>query len=149
MAICETPDFTFPMCMDIFYPIVEQAVYGNVKKQWIHDRTVICSLSTSGSALKEEITPNIQITQELVVVGRLKTDIRVSSNSANNSITNIIVSNVKDRYGNVVYGETSGPRSGKATIFEVATMEPFMGPFGSVEYFKIVLRRSENQAVDI
>ncbi len=65
MAICETPDFTFPMCMDIFYPIVEQAVYGNVKKQWIHDRTVTCSLSTAGSALKEDVTPNIQIKQRV------------------------------------------------------------------------------------
>jgi hypothetical protein len=149
MAICETPDFTFPMCMDIFYPIVEQAVYGNVKKQWMHDRTVVCSVSTSGSALKEDITPNINIKQELVIVGRLKTDIRISSRESNNSVTNIIVSNIKDKSGQSVYNETSGPRAGKPTIFEVATLEPFVGPFGKVEYYKIVLRRSENQAVDI
>ncbi len=148
-AVCETLDFAFPMCMDVFYPIVEQAVYGNVKKQWVHDRTAACSVAPAGSALKEDITPNINIKQELIIMGRLKTDIRVSSKSLNNSVTNIIVSNIKDRSGNSIYNETSGPRSGKATIFEVATLEPFVGPFGSVEYYKIVLRRSENQAVDI
>lgn len=149
MAICETPSFTFPMCIDVFYPIVDQGVYGNVKKQWIHDRTAVCSVAPAGSALKEDITPNINIKQELVIMGRLKTDIRVSSKDSNNSITNIIVSNIKDKAGNSIYNETSGPRSGKATIFEVATLEPFVGPFGSIEYYKIVLRRSENQAVDI
>jgi hypothetical protein len=149
MPICETPDFTFPMCMDVFYPIVDQGIYGNVKKQWVHDRTVVCSVAPAGSAFKEEVTPNINIKQELIILGRLKTDIRVSSKDANNSITNIIVSNIKDNAGNSIYNETSGPRVGKSTIFEVATMEPFVGPFGRVDYYKIVLRRSENQAVDI
>jgi hypothetical protein len=149
MAICEVTDFTFPMCMDVFYPIVEQEVYGNLKKQWVHDRTAVCSVAPAGSAFKEDITPNINIKQELVVMGRLKTDIRVSSKDSNNSMTNIIVSNIKDNAGNSIYKETSGPRSGKATIFEVATLEPFVGPFGGIEYYKIILRRSENQAVDI
>lgn len=149
MPICEAPDFTFPMCMDIFYPIVDQGVYGNVKKQWVHDRTVVASVAPAGSAFKEDVTPNINIKQELVIMGRLKTDIRISSKDNNNSITNIIVSNIKDKSGNTIYNETSGPRSGKSTIFEVATLEPFVGPFGKVDYYKIVLRRSENQAVEI
>lgn len=149
MAICETPDFIFPMCMDIFYPVVEQGAYGNVKKQWIHDRTVVCSVAPAGSAFKEEVTPNVNITKELIILGRLKTDIRISSKDAKNAITNIVVSNIKDKNQNLIYTETSGPRSGKPTIFEVATLEPFTGPFGSVEYYKIVLRRSENQATDI
>lgn len=149
MAICETPDFNYPMCADIFYPIVEQAIYGNVKKQWVHDRTVATSLASAGSAMSEDVKPNQNITQEFVIVGRLKTDIRVSSKGERNSITNIVVSNIKDRHGNSVYNETAGPRSGKSTIFEVASLEPFVGPFGAVDYYKIVLRRSENQGTDI
>jgi hypothetical protein len=137
------------MQADIFYPSVEQGAYGNIKKQWMHDRTIVCLLAPAGSAFKEEVTPNVNITKEAVLLGRLKTDIRISSKDARNSITNIIVSNIKDRNCNPIYMETSGPRSGKSTIFEVATLEPFTGPFGNVEYYKIVLRRSENQATDI
>jgi hypothetical protein len=137
------------MQADIFYPFVEQGVYGNVKKTWTHDRTMVTSLATPGSAFKEEITPNVNITQESLLFGRIKSDIRVSSRGENNSITNILVSNIKDKSGNEIYKETAGPRAGKSTIFEVATVEPFTGPFGSVEYYKIVLRRSENQASDI
>lgn len=149
MTICETTDFTFPMCADVFYPIIEQGSLGNIKKQWIHDRTIACSITPAGSAFKEEVTPNVNITQESILLGRLRTDIRISSKDANNAITNIIVSNIKDRSSNQVYIETSGPRAGRATIFEVATIEPFIGPFGSVEYYKVVLRRSENQAADV
>jgi hypothetical protein len=59
------------------------------------------------------------------------------------------VTNIKDRNLNEVFLETAGPRAGRSTLFEVATVEPFMGPFGSVEYYKVVVRRSENQAADL
>ena len=83
------------------------------------------------------------------MLGRAKTDIRFSTNKNQNSITNVIVTNIKDKDLNEIYVETAGPRAGKSTLFEVATVEPFTGPFGSVEYYRIVLRRSENQAADL
>ena len=149
MIVCEQPDIIFPLCIDVFYPIVEQGAYGNVKKQWIHDRTIACSLSPAGSSVGEDVKPNVNITQEKILVGRIKTDIRFSSRDSRNSMTNIVLSNVADKHGNKMYLETSGPRNGKGTIFELATIEPFTGPFGDVEYYRVVLRRSENQAVDI
>jgi hypothetical protein len=149
MAICETPDFVFPMQADIFYPIVEQGTYGNLKKQWILDRTVVCNLTPAGSAFGEDVKPNVNITQEGILMGRARTDVRISTQGSKNSITNVIITNIKDKFGNFVYLETSGPRAGKSTIFEVATNEPYMGPFGSVEHYGLVLRRSENQAVDL
>jgi hypothetical protein len=149
MTVYETTDFVFPMCADIFYPIVEQGSLGNIKKQWTHDRTIACSLSPAGTAFKEDVTPNVNISQSSMLLGRLRTDIRISSLGVNNAITNVIVTNIKDKNLNNIYMETSGPRTGKPTIFEVATVEPFTGPFGTVEYYKVILRRSENQAGDV
>jgi hypothetical protein len=147
--ICEGTDFIFPMQADIYYPIVEQGTYGNVKKNWIIDRTIACYLSPAGAGLKEEVVPNVNITQDKVLLGRSKTDLRISSLDASNSITNVIITNIKDKNCNPIYIETSGPRSGKSTIFEIASQDPITGPFGNVEYYKLVLRRSENQAVDV
>jgi hypothetical protein len=149
MAICESTDFVYPLLADIYYPIVDQAIYGNVKKQWILNKTIATNFNSVGSAGKEEITPNVNIVQESILIGRSRSDIRVSSEGNNNSITNIVITNIRDRFGNSIYNETSGPRNGKATIFELATVEPFVGPFGSTEYFKLIIRRSENQASDI
>lgn len=149
MACVENTDFMFPMEAEVYHPIVEQTAYGNVKKHWVFDRTVACSFSSTGAAGKEEVKPNVNITQDVLLVGRIKKDVRVSSSKVNNSITNIIVTNIKDKNCNPIYVETSGPRAGKSTIFEIASQEPYAGPFGGVEYYNIVLRRSENQAADL
>ena len=137
------------MLADVYYPIVDQGPYGNVQKTWIHDKTIACSFSSAGAAFKEDVKPNANITQDTIMLGRAKTDIRFSTNQDQNSITNVIVTNIKDKTLNEIYVETAGPRAGKSTLFEVATVEPYTGPFGSVEYYRIVLRRSENQAADL
>ena len=147
--ICESTDFMFPMQADIFYPVVEQGTYGNVKKTWIQDRTIAANFSAAGNAGKEEVKPNVNITQDTILIGRAKTDLRISSLDSRNSITNVLITNIKDRNCNEVYIETSGPRAGKSTIFEIATQDPFLGPFGNVEYYNLVIRRSENQAGDL
>ncbi len=149
MVICESTDFAFPMQADVYHPIVDQGAYGNVKKTWVLDRTIACSFASPSTALKEEVTPNVNIVQEKLLLGRCKSDIRISSIDSKNSITNVIVTNIKDKNCNEIYIETSGPRAGKSTIFEIAAQDPFTGPFGNVEYYKLVLRRSENQAVDV
>jgi hypothetical protein len=149
MACGDLTDFMFPMQADIYYPIVEQGSLGNVKKTWILDKSVAVSLTPAGSAFKEEVVPNVNITKENLLIGRVKKDVRISSRDANNAITNVIITNIKDKNCNPIYLETSGPRVGKSTIFEIAAQEPFTGPFGNVEYYRIVLRRSENQAVDV
>lgn len=149
MPTCESTSFTFPLLADIYYPIIEQTALGSIKKQWIHDKTLACSLTTAGSALAEDVKPNVNITKELILLGRIRSDIRFSSSDARNAVTNILVTNIRDTNGNEIYVETSGPRAGKSTLFEVATNEPFVNPFGSVEYYKVILRRSENQGTDV
>jgi hypothetical protein len=149
MDICETPDFMYPMLADVYYPIVDQGAFGNIEKQWILDKTIACSLNPAGQAFKEDVKPNVAIVQDFVLVGRVKTDLRISSQNSKNSITNVIVSNIKDKHGRPIYMETSGPRSGKPTIFEIATLEPYIGPFGDVDFYKLIIRRSENQAVNV
>ena len=146
---CEPTDFIYPMLADIYYPVVEQGPYGNVKKQWILDRSVACNFAPFGRAGKEEVTPNVNITKENILLGRTKTDLRVSSINARNSITNVLITNIRTSEETSIYLETSGQRDGKSTIYELATNEAIVGPFGNIEYYKVVLRRSENQSSDL
>lgn len=146
---CETTDFMYPMLADIYYPVVEQGAYGNLKKQWVLDRSITCNFSGAGDSASEEVTPNVNISKESVLLGRTKTDTRISSSNARNSITNILVTNIRTNQQNNIYMETSGSRDGKSTLYEIASNEPIVGPFGNVEYYKVVLRRSENQASDL
>jgi len=139
----------FPMLADIYYPITETTAYGNVKKTWVLDKTIACSFNEAGVSYKEDIKPDPDIKTDMLLLGRVKNDIRISSDNDKNAATNVLITNIRDAYGNPIYNETSGIRAGKSTLFEIATQAPFVNPFGSVEYQKVVLRRSENQGADV
>lgn len=149
MAYCETTDFMYPLLADVYYPIVEQSAYGSVKKQWILDKTVAIALNPAGRKFAQQVQTNANITIDNNLVGRVRVDILSSSDEQPVALTNILIADVRDSMGNIIYNESSGIRSGKSTIFEVATFTPIVGPFGSVEYYKIVVSRSDNQAADL
>jgi hypothetical protein len=145
--LCEEPDFIFPLYADVYYPIVTQGGYGEVKKNWVFDRTIICNATPVGGAGQEDIKPAEFLKYENKLVARSKTDLRVSSNENNQAVTNILITNIRTSNGEIIYKETAGVRSGRGTIFEIATLEPFLGPFNQIEYYKMVWRKTENQSV--
>lgn len=142
---CPGTDFMYPMLADVYYPIITQNAYGQPQKEWVFDRTVPLNATPVGGAGQEEIKPEVFLQYDNKLISRCKIDLRISSNLSNNAITNILVTNIRNSSGDVIYKETAGPRTGKGTMYEVATLEPFTGPFGKIEYYKILLRRSENQ----
>lgn len=150
MANCDKTDFMYPLLADVYYPIVDQAPgYGSITKNWVLDRSIACSFASASLKAKEDVKPEVNIVIDNSIVGRTRSDVTQTKKGEYVSMTNIIVTNIRDVNGNIIYNESSGPRVGKATLFEVATMNPSVGPFGGTEFFKLVLRRSENQAADI
>lgn len=147
MVDCETTDFIYPMKADIYYPIITQNNYGQANKEWVFDRTVVCNATTVGGAGDVELKPDVFLQYDGKLVARSKSDIRVSSNMSDNAISNILVTNIRSASDITLYRETAGPRSGRGTIYEVGTVEPFIGPFGEIEYYKMLWRRTENQTV--
>ena len=140
-------DFIYPMRADLYYPILTQTEYGQASKEWVFDRTIVLNATPVGGLSKEEISPAAFLQYENKLIGRVKKDPRISSNEVNNAITNILIANVRNGSDELIYKETAGPRSGRGTLYELGTVEPMTGPFGSVEYFKMLLRRTENQSV--
>jgi hypothetical protein len=147
--ICETTDFIYPLLADIYYPIVETGAYGNLKKQWVLDKTVACAFNAGGLKNKKDVGTEANINVDNSIMGRFRNDPTQSSTESLYSITNIVITNIRDKDGQLIYNESAGPRSGNSTLFEIATLNPIVGAFGKVEYYKVILRRSENQAVDL
>lgn len=143
----EVTDFMFPMYADIYYPIITQGGYGEIKKEWVYNRTIVCNAMPVGGAASEDIKPAEFLKYENQLIARSKTDIRFTTNNQAEALTNILITNVRMADNQLLYRETAGPRSGKGTIFEIATLEPFVGPFREIEYFKMLWRRTENQSV--
>ena len=148
MAIsCEGTDFKFPMLADIYHPVIEEGSYGSLSKSWILDRTIAGNFIRAGAEQKEELTVNIDLTQDSLLIARVRSDIRMSSAQEPNALTNILVTNIRHDDGTEFYTESAGKRSGRPTIFEVATLQPFINPFRKIEHYTLVLRRSENQGI--
>ena len=144
---CPETDFMYPMMADIYYPVISQTDYGQATKKWVLDRTIILNATPVGGAGQEDIKPEIFLQYENKLVSRVKEDPRISTSNGSNAITNILIANIRNAQEVLIYKETAGVRAGRGTIYELGTVEPFTGPFGSVEYYKMLLRRAENQTV--
>ena len=148
MPCCDdTTDFMYPMLADVYYPIITQGPFGEIKKEWVFDRTISCNATPVGGAGSEQIKPEMFLQYENKLIVRSKADLRITSTSSQEATTNILITNVRLSHNELLYKETAGPRSGKGTIFEVGTLEPFTGPFNNIEYYKMLWRRTESQAV--
>lgn len=144
---CPETDFMYPMMADIYYPVITQTDYGQATKKWVLDRTIILNATPVGGAGQEDIKPEIFLQYENKLVSRVKEDPRMSTSNGSNAITNILIANIRNAQDVLIYKETAGVRAGRGTIYELGTVEPFTGPFGSIEYYKMLLRRAENQTV--
>jgi hypothetical protein len=147
--ICETTDFIYPLLADVYYPIIQTGAYGNLKKQWVLDRTIACYFSVGGLKNKKDINAEANINIDNLISGRIRNDLTKSQTESLYSLTNIVITNIRDINGNSIYDESSGTRSGKPTLFEIASLNPIQGAFGSTDHYKLLLRRSENQAADL
>lgn len=145
--LCDSPDIIFPMKADIYFPIITQGEYGQPKKDWVFDRTITCNAASVGGAGEEVVKPESFLQYKDKLIARTKNDPRISTNQSTNAVTNILITNIRTADDMVIYKETAGVRAGRATIYEVATVEPYIGPFGSTEFFKMLWRRAENQTV--
>ncbi len=132
---------------DIYYPLITQTDYGQATKKWVLDRVIILNATPVGGAGQEDIKPEIFLQYDNKLIGRIKEDPRMSSTDGSNAITNILIANIRNAQDDLIYKETAGVRAGRGTIYELGTVEPMTGPFGSIEYYKLLLRRAENQTV--
>ena len=137
----------YPMKADIYYPVISQTDYGQATKKWVLDRVIILNATPVGGAGQEDIKPEIYLQYENKLVSRIKEDPRMSTSNGSNAITNILVANIRNAQDVLIYKETAGVRAGRGTIYELGTVEPMTGPFGSIDYYKMLLRRAENQTV--
>ena len=144
---CPETDFMYPMKADIYYPVISQTDYGQATKKWVLDRVIILNATPVGGAGQEDIKPEIFLQYENKLVSRIKEDPRMSTSNGSNAITNILVANIRNAQDILIYKETAGVRAGRGTIYELGTVEPMTGPFGSIDYYKMLLRRAENQTV--
>lgn len=143
----------FQMQCDIYYALENQDKYGKVSKTWNFDSTQRCSFYTLGDESNAEnftFNDNKFYRLETMLFGRIRGDIRKSSSGEYYPASHILITNIRGvgcNENDVFFYETNGDYVGKPTIFEIKMIQPFIGPFGNIEYFKIQLERSDTQGL--
>jgi hypothetical protein len=81
-----------------------------------------------------------------MLYGRTQTDLRKSSTGEYYPVSHILVKNIRGlETDDSFFIETVAGYEGEPTIYELKANQPFVGPFNTVEYYKIQLERSDIQ----
>ena len=147
----------FQMECDIYYATESQDKYGKIDKRWDFDMIEKCSFYTLGDKSNDDnfsyqntLDKNTFYKLETMLYGRFATDPRQDSNGLYHPLSHILITNVRGGTCNdeVFFFETNGDYLGKPTIFEIKMVQPFIGPFSTIEYYKVQLERSDTQELN-
>jgi hypothetical protein len=133
----------YPMTADIYYSKTQQDDFGEFDRTWQKDRTIQCS------AIKER--PDSKIRPALETDKFLQYDFRINMRTNDNiqksstdvlyPITEILVRNLKDPAGNLVWDEYYNEN----TSFEIQAAEPMFNDLHILAGYRILLVRSDRQ----
>jgi len=135
----------YPMTADIYYATQTQNSMGEVTKTWEKDRTISCSAvkRNTDSRIAPTLDPQRFIEYDLMITMRMKEDILQSSDSTIYYVTDVLIKNIQDPNGVVVWKETVDD----PTVFEVRTIEPMYNMFSILYGYRASLVRSDNQVI--
>jgi hypothetical protein len=154
MGIFDTTctDIFFPMKCDIYYATEDQDKYGKIVKNWSLGNTLDCALYTPDDKKNDEFKFEDQKFFKLdqILVGRTKQDPRKSDIESYYPMSHILLTNIKSDGCNdeLLFFESTETYEKKATIYELRSCQPYVGAFSTIEYFKLVLVRSDTQELN-
>ena len=172
------PDFLYQMSCDVFYaqytspnstapetiaitqdefgmsqPVttggVGQNEFGEAEKIWQRDRTELESyFNVMGTVNLQDLKADTAFEYKKRLNGRFRfpSDPRVDFENNSHPISSILVTNIIDKNSGqqLHLDENSNP-----IIFDVMSVDPFINPFGKIEYYKILLERADDQFMQL
>ena len=134
----------YPTRAQVYYATQQQDDFGAVKKEWIPDHWIRCEVNQTTNYKDQQIVPDqIMIVEDMLSL-HTPDDVRIDSAGELHSMTDILIADISDVRGNVIYYESGGTRKGYSTLYEVSGVLPHNSPFG-VDYYKTVVSRSMHQ----
>ena len=138
-------DLYYPMTADIYYSTTSQNDFGEMIKTWNRDRSVICSAikENPDSRIPKFLETNKNLEYDITINFRTNEDISLSADLTVYKPNDIVISNIKDSSGNLVWKESYET----ATVFEIYSIEPMFDMFMNTAGYRIYLTRSDSQDI--
>ena len=148
LSVLGCTGFLYSMDLDFYYGDSIQDEYGNEVNDWVLDQTLSGYAEILGAVDTEAIKAGTFTQYKDKLIGRTTVDPRTSSSGIQYPITSILVTNIRDKNTQTsFYNESYGERGGMPTLYDVYAIEPYVNPWNVVEYWKILLNRSDTQNV--
>lgn len=135
----------YPLQLDVHYSTTLQNDLGELEHVWTFDRTVNCRVASNTNYKDQNVFPEQRLRMLDQINAQVVEDIRIDSLGGMHSLNDIMVGNIRQECGGVIYKETAGDRAGDSTFYEVIGYSPHVGLFGKVDYVKVVLNRADQQ----
>ena len=128
---------------------VGQNVYGESVKIWELDRNERQSYwNVMGTVNLQDLDADTNFKYKKRLNGRFKypSDPRVGLDGSAHPISDILITNIckKGDTGDV---ELQLNANGTPIVFEVMSVDPFIDPWGNIEYYKVLLERADDQQI--
>lgn len=145
-------DIFFPMKCDIYYATETQDEYGTIVKKWSQGNGLDCALYIEEKKKADDFTFENQRFFKLdgFLVGRTKQDPRMSDVNSYFPMSHILITNIRGNGCNeeLLFYESTETYEKKPTIYELRSCQSYVGPFSTIEYFKLTLERSDMQELN-
>lgn len=138
-------NINYPLKADVYYAEESQNDFGEIDKAWEFNRTIKVDMNTSTNYKDQQVQPDQFFWVQDMLNGMTDEDVRVAENHLPHSLTNILITNIRNSSGTVIYYESAGERVGLPTLYEISGLLPHNDPWGNIDYYKLVLKRSELQ----
>jgi hypothetical protein len=145
-------DIFFPMKCDIYYATEDQDKYGKIDKKWVQGNTLDCSLYIEETTRNKDFAFENQRFFKLdgYLVGRTKKDPRLSDVGSFYPMSHILITNIRGGNCNeeLFFFESTETYEKRPTIYELRSCQSYVGPYSTIEYFKLTLERSDTQELN-
>lgn len=132
----------FPMTADVYYSSQEQNEMGEFSKSWSKDRSIYCSASKNiNKILQPALSSEKFLEYDIKINFRTNENIYKSQDGTIYRVTDIMVKNIKDPFGSIVWAESESD----PTSFEVENIQPLYDEMHNSMGYRILLKRSSLQ----
>lgn len=119
----------------------QNLMYGTIERSWTLDRVERGTFRQANTQMYGVSEINAW---NDTLVGQAEEDLRIDSLGNLHAPSEVLVTFLSPHYI-----DTSGPRRGLATTYELRASSPVEGPFGEVLHFDVQLVRSSNQDIEL
>lgn len=138
-------DLYYPMTADVYYSTETQNDFGEIVKEWNKDRSIKCAARRRNA--RTNMQPYVEeakfLEYKVDIVLRTPEDIFLSSEDNVYRITSVLIKDIKDNNGTLLWKESST----EGTVFEVNAIEPILDMFNNLSSYRINLTRSDKQEI--